>query len=137
MNYKKLGDELLEWMDEPKNFLVREFFILRGITEQDVMVIDDPHFKRCHDLALQTEEVKVVKGSLDGDLDRSIALKFLEEFHGWKKEDKSSKSITVIENWIGNDGALELKKRVMEMKPIVDIEETRTLAKPKQKRKKV
>lgn len=83
---KKDFQALVDWMYIPANYMVKEYCIMAGVTLDDMRDIaeQDDETKRLFELALAIQEVKVAKGALDGDIDRTVALKMLETFHEWK-----------------------------------------------------
>jgi hypothetical protein len=105
-----MKEKLIKWLNRPENFLVKEFALQNGQTYQDLQDLadKDEDFKKILNLALEMQEMKVIKGALSGDLDKVVALRLLEEFHDWKKKEDNTTKISVLA-MLGADRATELK----------------------------
>ncbi len=50
------------------------------------MASEDVELQRTLDYAVSVMEYKITDGALKGTLDRTVSLKFLEEYAGWAEE---------------------------------------------------
>lgn len=84
--YKDLGDKLVKWISEPDHYNIVHFAVEAGISKEELFRYgnEDEYLSKCINYAFTVMEWKVSEGALGGDLDRTVALKMLETYSGWK-----------------------------------------------------
>lgn len=84
----ELAEDLRAWIEEAEHYSVVEFAISRGMSKEELIRLggDDKELGDAIDYAFSVQEYKLAEGALNGVLDRTVALKMLETYNGWKSD---------------------------------------------------
>lgn len=77
---------MVEWFNVPENFSVVHFAIENGISKEELFRLAGDHIElqEALDYGMSVQEYKVMQGTLTGALDKTVGLKMLETYSGWK-----------------------------------------------------
>ena len=83
-----MAADLREWISESENFLVMEFIASRDMSKDEFMEMVDEHdvLRKAYGFAMTQQEQKLMNGGLGGMVDKTMALRILEQYSGWKSD---------------------------------------------------
>jgi hypothetical protein len=86
--HKELAKMLIEWLDDPAHYSVVHFAIEHGLSKEALlrMADEDEELGKALEYGWSVQEYKVAEGALTNALNRSVALKMLETYAGWKAD---------------------------------------------------
>jgi len=86
LDYEDLADKLRAWISEPEHYNVIHFCVEAGLSKDQLLRYggESECLQEALDFAWTVMEWKVSEGALSSAMDRSVALKMLETYSGWK-----------------------------------------------------
>lgn len=90
MDRAELIKEIYDWFSVGENYSIVHFAIEHNMSKEELMRVctEDEELKKALEYAMSVQEYKVAEGAITGTLDRSVAIKMLETYNGWVKEDR-------------------------------------------------
>jgi hypothetical protein len=81
-----IGEAMVKWFDEPENYSVVQFAADHRMSKEELfeMAAEDEEFRKALEYAFTVQEFKLADGAMSGAIDRTVALKMLETYNGWK-----------------------------------------------------
>ena len=81
-----IGEAMVKWFDEPENYSVVQFAADHRMSKEELfeMAGEDEDFRKALEYAFTVQEFKLADGAMGGAIDRTVALKMLETYNGWK-----------------------------------------------------
>lgn len=107
MEIKALADELLDWIEKPGNYWMKDFFTIRRITQKTVsrMKTDCEYFAEIYSIVHDIQESKLLKLGMDGG-NTALTVFALKNASGWrdsrelaKDSDLADTEFELIDNW--------------------------------------
>lgn len=88
MDKHEFSVDMRKWLEDEEHYSVVHYAISRGMSKEELfgMAKEDEEFARTLWYALSVQEYKVTEGILNGIIDRTVGLKMLETYNGWKGE---------------------------------------------------
>lgn len=85
-DYKKLANDLIEWFSVGENYSIVHFAIEHGLSKEELFRVagENSELQDAVDYGLSVQEYKVMEGGMRGILEKSVVLKMLETYNGWK-----------------------------------------------------
>lgn len=86
--YDEIAKDMRKWFEEAEHYSVVHYAIERGMSKEELFSIakEDEGFAKALWYGLSVQEYKIVEGMLSGVIDRTVGLKMLETYNGWKGE---------------------------------------------------
>jgi hypothetical protein len=91
VDIKEFGAGLLKWFNSAEcTYWLYDYAIQYGVSKQELerMALEDEEFSKILDLAYTIQECSMAKKALNGLVDKTVAIKALETYHGWKQDAK-------------------------------------------------